>query len=121
MKRYSIAVDFDGVIHSYTTPWIDAETIPDPPVEGAIAWLNEISESFDVVIFTTRAQSEESCWAVRHYLQDHGFTGWATVAVTKEKPPCLIYLDDRAYRFEGPGSFPTADQIHRARPWNKQP
>lgn len=118
-QRYSIAVDFDGVIHSYTTPWIDAATIPDPPVEGAIDWLNEISEAFDVVVFTTRAQSDESCWAVRHYLRDHGFEGWATVAATNTKPPCLIYLDDRAYRFEGPGTFPTAGQIHRARPWNK--
>lgn len=117
-KRYSIAVDFDGVIHSYTSPWVDAETIPDPPVEGAIEWLEEISKDFDVVIFTTRGKTEEGRVAVARYISLNGYGG-GDFTVTAEKPPCLIYLDDRAYRFEGPGTFPTADQIHRARPWNK--
>lgn len=40
-QRYTLAVDFDGVLHQYTTPWSNAATIPDPPVDGAIAWLNE--------------------------------------------------------------------------------
>jgi hypothetical protein len=49
-ERYTVAVDFDGVIHSYASPWVNAETIPDPPVDGAIAWLNEIADDFEVVI-----------------------------------------------------------------------
>ncbi len=49
-KRYSVAVDFDGVLHSYTTPWVNAHTIPDPPVEGAIAWLYAIGQRFDVIV-----------------------------------------------------------------------
>lgn len=35
----------------------------------------------------------------------------------RKKPPTLVYLDDRAIRFEG--TFPTAQDIHNARPWNK--
>ena len=34
-RNYSIAVDFDGVIHSYTSKWVAADVIPDPPVSGA--------------------------------------------------------------------------------------
>ncbi len=119
MKRYTIAVDFDGVIHSYTTPWVSPEIIPDPPVEGAIKWLLTISAKFDVVIFTTRGQTEQGRCAVAEWLVEHGYH--ASISdVTFEKPPALIYLDDRGWRFEGPGSFPTADEIHKARPWNKR-
>ncbi len=117
-KRYTIAVDFDGVIHSYTSPWVDAETIPDEPVEGAIEWLTEISETFDIIIFTTRGATEAGRTAVAKYISQNGYTGH-DFEVTAKKPPALIYLDDRAYRFNGPGTFPTADDIHRARPWNK--
>ena len=119
-KRYTIAVDFDGVIHSYVSPWVDAHLIPDPPVDGAIEWLKQIAESFDIVIFTTRGKTDEGRWAVRRYIQEHGDWPEAlSLQVTDSKPPALIYLDDRAYRFGGPGTFPTADEIHQARPWNK--
>lgn len=118
-ERYTVAVDFDGVLHSYISPWVDAETIPDPPVEGAIAWLTEIAQHFTVVIFTTRGQTLMGQVAVRDWLYNWGFEGTKDLRVTAEKPPALIYLDDRGYRFEGPGTFPTKDQIHAARPWNK--
>jgi hypothetical protein len=116
-ERYTVAVDFDGVIHSYTTPWVNAWTIPDPPVEGAIDWLNEISKKFEVVIFTTRGKEQIGRNAVLRWLKDRGFTGIAEV--TAVKPPALVYIDDRGYRFTGPTSFPTAQQIHNLRPWNK--
>lgn len=117
-RSYSIAVDFDGVIHSYTSPWVDPQTIPDPPVPGAIDWLNEMNQRFRVIIFTTRGKTAEGRDAVEDFLRDHGYAG--TVEVTAEKPPALIYLDDRAVRFDGE-HFPTADEIHRAYiPWNKR-
>lgn len=118
-ERYTIAVDFDGVLHSYTSPWVDAETIPDPPVSGAIDWLNDITHDLDVVIFTTRGKTEAGRLAVRSWLEDRGYNG-PRLTVTAEKPPALAYLDDRAYRFEGPGTFPSAEQVHRAKPWNKK-
>lgn len=34
MKKQTVAFDFDGVIHSYVTPWVSSEIIPDPPVSG---------------------------------------------------------------------------------------
>lgn len=117
-ERYTVAVDFDGVIHSYATPWERADIIPDPPVEGAIKWLLEIAKDFRVVIFTTRAKEPAGALAVRGWLRMHGIH-CSEDQITAQKPAALIYLDDRAYRFEGPGTFPTAQQIHQARPWNK--
>jgi hypothetical protein len=130
VKRYSVAVDFDGVIHSYTSPWVAPEHIPDPPVEGAIEWLNEIQKDFDLVIFTTRGSTTEGRAAVREYLYAHGFVQAGEhedelyritlPVVTAEKHAALVYVDDRAYRFEGPGTFPTTQQIYAAKPWNKR-
>ena len=116
-ERYTVAVDFDGVLHSYTSPWIDAETIPDPPVSGAIEWLRDVAQKFNVVIFTTRGKTPEGQRAVRHWLHENGWETGMNAVVTAEKVPALIYIDDRGWRFEG--TFPTAAEIHAARPWNK--
>lgn len=130
-KRYTIAVDFDGVIHSYTTPWVNAWTIPDPPVEGAIEWLRSMVSHFDVVIFSTRCKSWRGRRAMKRWLWLHDTGGNGSYAMwedldpvgmvkfAKSKPPALIYLDDRAWRFAGPGTFPSKDDIHLAWPWHK--
>lgn len=145
-KRYTVAVDFDGVLHSYVSPWKNAWTIPDPPVPGAIEWLSQMVEKFDVAVFSTRNRSFFGRWAMKSWLRRHTYNHYADLAYgagrhwthldteeeawraavgtiarfkfPKHKPAALIYVDDRAYRFEG--HFPTADEIHRARPWNKE-
>lgn len=125
-KRYTVAVDFDGVIHSYLTPWVAAHVIPDPPYPGALDWLHSILQDFDVVILTTRGKTWRGRRAVRRWLYEQGNMLWypapgcrglEEIRVTDRKVAALIYLDDRAMRFEG--MFPTHDEIHRARPWNK--
>lgn len=117
-KKYTVAVDFDGVLHSYTSPWVDASVIPDPPVAGAADWLNAIREDFEVVIFTTRGNCEEGRDAVRYYLGQAGVRDAETLRVTAEKIPALVYIDDRALRFDG-SNFPTTQQVHQLKPWNK--
>lgn len=116
-KRYTIAVDFDGVLHSYVTPWSEACICPDPPVDGAIEWLNGIVAKFDVVILTTRGDQDGGNEAVMAWLREYGYSG-PDLLVTSKKVPALVYIDDRAWRFDGQ-NFPTSDEIHRARPWNK--
>lgn len=117
-ERWTIAVDFDGVIHSYVSPWVAPQVIPDPPVDGAIEWLSAIQEHFDVVIFTTRGKTVDGSRAVHEWLSEHGLQDAEKLLVTDEKPAALIYIDDRGWRFEG--RFPTKDEIHEARPWNKR-
>lgn len=128
-QRYTIAVDFDGVIHSYNTPWVARHVIPDPPVAGAIEWLWLTLQKMDVVIFSMRCHSWRGRRAVRQWLRQYsgalyhedpaGGIGLEDLKLSATKPAALVYLDDRAMRFEG--TFPTVEQIHRAKPWNKNP
>lgn len=116
--RYTVAVDFDGVLHSYHSPWISEHEIPDEPVPGAIDFLIRMEAAgFDVVVFTTRGRTKEGQKAVRHWLHEHGWEAGMNATVTHEKPPALVYIDDRAWRFDG--RFPSAVEIMEARPWNK--
>lgn len=118
-KRYTLAVDFDGVLHNYDGRWKGHSSIEGEPVDGAIAWLREILDEFDVVIHTTRGATVLGQNAVLAWLERAGLELelYPTLHVTDEKPPALAYLDDRALRFQG--VFPTAQEIHNARPWNR--
>lgn len=109
----TLAVDFDGVLHQYVTPWIDEATIPDPPVAGAIEWLREVAAEFDIVVLTTRARDEGGIGAVEAWLRANGYDG--PVTVTAEKVPAVMYIDDRAWRFSG--RFPSLKTIFYAKPW----
>ena len=124
--RYTVAVDFDGVLHEYRQPWIAHHVIPDGPTEGAIEWLWRTLQKFDVVIFSTRGKTWRGRRAVNRWLKQYGGglyhetmgnRGLEDIRCTDRKPAALIYLDDRAVRFAG--TFPTPHEIHAARPWNK--
>lgn len=113
-ERKTVYCDFDGVIHSYVSGWQGPDVIPDPPVPGAIEWLNEIGVDYDIKIFTTRARYPEAIQAIHSWLKDQGFVGGCEV--TCEKGPGLLYIDDRAWRFRG--VFPSARAIrHGLTPW----
>lgn len=125
--RYRVAVDFDGVLHEYSSPWIDAATIPDPPVPGAIEWLLRTLQRFDVAITSTRNHQPGGVSAMKAWLRKHAeplldeqplLRGVEQITFPVEKPAALIYLDDRAIRFDG-AHWPTPDEIHSARPWNR--
>lgn len=123
MRKYTVAVDFDGVIHSYTSGWredwmTDPIKLLDPPVEGAIRWLMQIRRDLEVVLLTTRGGAVGSGGAVMKWLRHYGYEG-DDLLITNLKVPALAYVDDRGWRFMGPGTFPSAGDILRAKPWFK--
>ena len=126
IRRYTVAVDFDGVLHQYRTPCVNAHTIPDSPVPGALAWLHETLQHFDVVIYSTRCRTWRGRRAIRRWMRENASAWWYETGVPSDrgledvrlsysKPIALIYIDDRAWRFEG--RFPTRKEIHQAQPW----
>ena len=48
-KRPVICIDFDGVLHSYTSGWQGMSKASDPPVDGAIEWLKEVLDVPDSI------------------------------------------------------------------------
>src|SRR5262245_1372983 len=50
-----LCLDFDGVIHSYTSGWKGVDVIPDPPVPGALDFIDKAREHFIVAIYSSRS------------------------------------------------------------------
>src|SRR5690606_3471986 len=117
--RKTLAIDFDGVIHAYTSGWRGALEIPDPPVEGAIAWLEAAAERFDLAIFSVRAAHPGAIDAMRAWLRAHDLAERVLerVRFPIQKPPAEVYIDDRAFRFEG--TFPSFEALGELEPWTR--
>jgi len=119
----TIAIDFDGVIHSYSRGWQGGE-IYDPPVEGTHEALTELrAKGWKIYIFSTRTNKiyhkndhppqEER---MKTYLEEHGIPYdkiWSF-----GKPMADIYLDDRALNFRGKW-VDSLQEIEQFQVWNR--
>ncbi|MFI6495952.1 hypothetical protein [Nonomuraea typhae] len=100
----TIAVDFDGVIHSYTQGWADG-TVYDQPMPGAVNGLNALMMDYAVYIHTARDIEQVSTWLTTLGFRCRTiFEGdfWNTrdiLLVTNRKLPASAYVDDRGIRF----------------------
>lgn len=120
-----LCIDFDGVLHSYTSGWQGADKIPDDPVEGAIDWLLDIaaSEAFEAHIFSSRSHQEGGIKAMRDWLVKHGVPRDYFDDTERDplihfpvvKSPAFMSIDDRAMRFEG--TFPTIPELTKVKTW----
>ena len=98
MRQRVIAVDFDGVLHSYVRKWT-GDVPEDPPVPGAQDFIDELlGLGYGVIIFSHRAHTKAGEQGIRQWLKDHDFP---PLRVTDMKPAAEVYVDDRAFRFEG--------------------
>lgn len=136
MSKPILCVDFDGVIHSYTSGWQGALTISDPPVPGALKWLWNATEWFDVRVYSSRSKVEGATdamwlwmvlWSGTQLGQDHpmspktgGVAGYP-ITFAHEKPAAFLTIDDRAICFEGDWSEIEPADLLSFKPWNKRP
>ena len=128
MNKPILCLDFDGVIHSYTSGWQGADVIPDPPVDGAIAFMLEALQHFQVVIFSSRShQAGGTAAAMQRWLRSNAGATWyespagpglEDVRFVTEKPPAFVTLDDRALTFAG--TWPNMEFLKAFKPWNKR-
>ena len=119
MNKQTVVFDFDGVIHSYTSGWQGAEAANDPPVEGIKEALKAIHDAgYRVVVVSTRCTTLAGHSCVTSYLDKNGLAEYVD-GVCKEKPPAIVYIDDRAICFDGhPETL--LSKIQNFKPWNKQ-
>lgn len=93
MATPTVAVDFDGVLNTYTG-WVGEDVLFDPR-PGCEAFLRDLARHYRVVVHTTREP-----WRVRGWLADHRLAAYVT-DITQTKPRAVAYIDDRAVRFDG--------------------
>ncbi|MFA5436467.1 MAG: hypothetical protein WC372_10565 [Candidatus Neomarinimicrobiota bacterium] len=118
MPRFkkSIAIDFDGVLHAYTSPWTKASEVRDGPTPGALEAVKEyIMAGYNVVVYSARANDPDGEVAMHQWLQKHGFP---VLHIATEKPHAELYIDDRGFQFIG--DWPSIEYISSFRPWNKR-
>jgi hypothetical protein len=126
-----LCVDFDGVIHSYTSGWKGARNIPDPPIPGAIEWLKSLipvgddisgfdvvtSHVFQIAIFSSRSRYLGGRRAIKKYLIKWGISSYQieNIKFPLMKPPAFLILDDRAIQFTG--TFPSESEMKSFKPY----
>ena len=105
MSKPILCLDFDGVIHSYTSGWGGAGQVSDPPVEGAVDFIISAMEHFEIHIFSSRSNQEGGIRAMQmwlrnqfyehFYIPSRGYTksvdefmsSFESIKWTTEKPP----------------------------------
>lgn len=143
--RKLIALDFDGVLHSYAAAWRGPGIIPDPPVPGAMEFLCRLalSQEFDPAIYSSRSKSlagrrAMKAW-IRQWICALEIGSWGTLVHRSPtlwqasentdlimsyiswpwfKPPAWLTIDDRAVQFTG--TFPSFPEMLAFQPWNKR-
>ncbi|HPY64785.1 MAG TPA: hypothetical protein PKW87_08885 [Bacillota bacterium] len=114
-NRPILAVDFDGVIHSYKSGWTGSAECIDPPVEGAIEALKELNSRFRIVIHSSRAlmRYPGGREAIVAYLKKYDIP-YSEIVV--EKPPAYVFVDDRCLTFRGDWKK-TLEEIKNFKHW----
>jgi hypothetical protein len=127
MTKPILCLDFDGVIHSYASRWRGIATIPDPPVDGAIDFIERAARVFRVAIYSTRSKSFRGRWAMKAWLERHVVAHFGVDRVGADdlldeilwpwfKPSAFVTIDDRAVTFTG--EWPDLAELRRFEPWN---
>lgn len=122
--KKTLCLDFDGVIHSYTTGWNGHERIDDPPVPGAMEFLYDALQTFKVAIYSSRSSSESGILAMQSYVEkhakeanfDYGRPWWLQLEWPVNKPAAHLTIDDRALTFTG--EWPSIPSLVNFTPWN---
>lgn len=115
--KQTIILDFDGVIHSYSSGWKGANVIPDLPTEGAREAIAKLRERYIVVVVSSRTHQEGGIEAIKEWLAKHSIE---VDDVPNHKPPHVCTVDDRAFRFEGDWGDVVANIDDYCTPWNKR-
>jgi hypothetical protein len=124
----TLCLDFDGVLHSYTSGWKGPRTIPDLPTTGAMEFLWTATEYFTVAILSSRSHKWFGRYAMKQWLKKYfyGFHGHDTISDDKfneiqwplHKPSAFITIDDRALTFDGNWDHFHPLGLQQFKPWN---
>jgi hypothetical protein len=116
IEKPQIVLDFDGVVHSYTSGWQGVDEIPDLPTIGTQAFLEEALQHFRIAIFSQRSKAAIGRAAMQRWFLHHmGDNITTQLTFPMEKPICLVTIDDRVLPFTG--SWPSIERIKNFKSW----
>lgn len=125
LKKATLCLDFDGVIHGYQSGWQGADVITDPPVPGAIDFIKEALNHFQVAIYSSRSHQTGGIKAMQDWLTRAVGEHYGMVPVwidmiewPTHKPAAFITIDDRCIPFDG--TWPAMKTLLEFKPWNKR-
>lgn len=93
MRKRTVYLDFDGVLNTYKK-WLGEEYLYEPK-EGVRDFLEQLSLSYNIIVFTTRNPDLVKTWLEKYNLFIF------VKAITNIKEPAWVYVDDRCINFEG--------------------
>ena len=96
MKNYKkkILIDLDGVLNQYGDRAFDENNIPKIK-QGAKEFLEELSKSAELYLFTTRNLMLSAKWLINNNIDSY------FKDITNIKLPSYLYIDDRCICFKG--------------------
>jgi hypothetical protein len=126
-----LCLDFDGVVHQYTSPWVGPEIIADDVTEGFFEWAEEAAQHFTLVIYSSRSKSEKAIEAMQFWLYEqrkkwraqggkHTVEAPLSFEFACEKPAAFLCIDDRAIQFDGDWSKLNPEILRSFKPWNAE-
>lgn len=122
-RQYTLSIDFDGVLHRYDNGWQGPDVVDSPPVEGALEFLAQAVDTYDVCIYSSRSRYRAGRRAMKQWLERElkakFGTGWYRIYHSIRwpwfKPAAWLTIDDRAMKFEG--HFPTMLELSKFKTW----
>jgi len=91
--KKTILIDLDGVLNTYTGNF-DKNFIPEIK-GGAFEFLKDLSNEYEIKLFTTRNKLIASKWVFDNNLEKF------ITDITSEKQLAWLYIDDRSITFNG--------------------
>lgn len=131
MGKPILCLDFDGVIHKYTSGWKGATVISDSATPGFFEWAERAAQHFQLVIYSSRSKEPAAIEAMQFWLQaerirwregggTHKIEAPLSFEFASEKPAAFLTIDDRAITFQGDWSMLEPEALLAFKPWNKK-
>jgi hypothetical protein len=134
VRRQSITIDFDGVIHNNLEGWKDGAIYGDV-VPGFFEWAEKAAPHFDLIVYSARSAHHQQIYSMAQWMHAQllrwkggdGDPGTSVLDMnafkfaTHKVHSCLT-IDDMGFRFMGDWKDPALEPsaILASRGWNER-